>query len=223
MILDVSISMHFHNFNMHFLLIVPQLMNLWKHCTFNFTFFLNSLFKVICCFWRVYQILLWDKAIHNFWRVNFQFGLNSRVFLLRQLLYSHSRNNLGACFEKGWFEQSSVKIKHVFGEIIGKLLEINWSVVVSSNLARVDTNSCIFFQKSAKWTGREGSLQCSEPVFSVCPSGKDKIALISVPMCGSCHIWNVLIAVKYWNCCQTFDVYILFAIWMGPIRSKLIY
>ena len=113
------------------------------------------------------------------------------------ILYSHSLNNIGACFEKGWFNTGSVEIKHVFGEIIGKLLEINWSVVVSSNLARVDTNSCIFFQKSTKWTGREGSLQCSKPVFSVCPSGKDKIALISVPMCGSCHVLNVLIGVEY--------------------------
>ena len=42
-------------------------------------------------------------------------------------------------------------------------------------------------------------------------------------MCGSCHIWNVLIGVKYWNCCQTLDGYILLAIWMEPIRSKLIY
>ena len=31
-------------------------------------------------------------------------------------------------------------------------------------------------------------------------------------MCGSCHIWNVLIGVEYWNCRQTLDVYLLFAI-----------
>ena len=42
-------------------------------------------------------------------------------------------------------------------------------------------------------------------------------------MCGSCHIRNVLIGVEYRNCRRTLDVYLLFAIWMGPIQSKLIY
>ena len=31
-------------------------------------------------------------------------------------------------------------------------------------------------------------------------------------MCGSCHIQNILIGVEYQNCCQTLDVYLLFAI-----------
>ena len=39
-------------------------------------------------------------------------------------------------------------------------------------------------------------------------------------MCGSCHIRNVLIGVKYKNCRGTLDVYLLFAIWMGQIQSK---
>ena len=42
-------------------------------------------------------------------------------------------------------------------------------------------------------------------------------------MCGSCHIRNVLIGVEYQNCCQTLGVYLLFAIWIGQIESKLIY
>jgi len=42
-------------------------------------------------------------------------------------------------------------------------------------------------------------------------------------MCGSCHIQNVPIGVEYQNCHQTLDVYLLFAIWMGQIQSKLIY
>ena len=40
---------------------------------------------------------------------------------------------------------------------------------------------------------------------------------------GSCHIRSVLIAIEYQNCRQTLDVYLLFAIWMGQIQSKLIY
>ena len=32
-----------------------------------------------------------------------------------------------------------------------------------------------------------------------------------IVMCGSCHIGNVLIGVEYRNCCQTLDVYLLFA------------
>ena len=42
-------------------------------------------------------------------------------------------------------------------------------------------------------------------------------------MCGSSRIRNVLIGVKYRNCRWTLDVYLLFAIWMGQIQSKLIY
>ena len=40
---------------------------------------------------------------------------------------------------------------------------------------------------------------------------------------GSSHIQIVLIGVEYRNWCRTLDVYLLFAIWMGQIQSKLIY
>ena len=40
---------------------------------------------------------------------------------------------------------------------------------------------------------------------------------------GSSHIQSALIGVKYRNCRPTLDVYLLFAIWMGQIQSKLIY
>ena len=39
-------------------------------------------------------------------------------------------------------------------------------------------------------------------------------------MCGSCHIQNVLIGIKYQNCSQTLDVYLLLAICMGQIQSN---
>ena len=42
-------------------------------------------------------------------------------------------------------------------------------------------------------------------------------------LCGSCHVQNVLIDVEYRNCRRTLDVYLLFAVWMGPIQSKLIH
>ena len=42
-------------------------------------------------------------------------------------------------------------------------------------------------------------------------------------MSGSSHIRNVLIVVEYRNYHRTLDVYILFAIWMDQIQSKLIY
>jgi hypothetical protein len=42
-------------------------------------------------------------------------------------------------------------------------------------------------------------------------------------MPGSSHIRSVLTVVKYQNCCRTLDVYLLFAIWMGQIQSKMIY
>ena len=42
-------------------------------------------------------------------------------------------------------------------------------------------------------------------------------------MCGSSHIWSVRIGVKYRNCHQTLDVYLLVAISIGQIHSKPIY
>ena len=42
-------------------------------------------------------------------------------------------------------------------------------------------------------------------------------------MSSSSHIRSVPIGVEYRNCCQTLDGYLLFAIWMGQIQSKLIY
>ena len=39
----------------------------------------------------------------------------------------------------------------------------------------------------------------------------------------SSHIQSVVIGVKCRNCCRTLDVYLLFAFWMGPRQSKLIY
>jgi hypothetical protein len=42
-------------------------------------------------------------------------------------------------------------------------------------------------------------------------------------MSGSSHIPSVLIGVKYRNCRRSLDVYLLFAIWMWQIQSKLIY
>ena len=39
----------------------------------------------------------------------------------------------------------------------------------------------------------------------------------------SSHVQSVVIRVKYRNCRRTLDVYLLFALWMGQIQSKLIY
>ena len=41
-------------------------------------------------------------------------------------------------------------------------------------------------------------------------------------MRGSSHIRSVLIGVEYRNWCQTVDVYLCFAIWIGQIQSKLL-
>ena len=42
-------------------------------------------------------------------------------------------------------------------------------------------------------------------------------------MSGSSHIRSVLISVEYRNCRRTLDVYLLFAILLGQIKSKLNY
>ena len=41
-------------------------------------------------------------------------------------------------------------------------------------------------------------------------------------MSGSSHIQSVLIGVEYRNCRRTYDVYLLFAILLGQIKSKII-
>ena len=40
-------------------------------------------------------------------------------------------------------------------------------------------------------------------------------------MSGSSHIQSVLIGVKYLNWCRTMDVYLLFAILLGQVKSKV--
>jgi hypothetical protein len=42
-------------------------------------------------------------------------------------------------------------------------------------------------------------------------------------MSGSSHIRCVLIGAEHRNCHRTLAVYLLFAVWMGQIQSKLIY
>ena len=46
---------------------------------------------------------------------------------------------------------------------------------------------------------------------------------VIVYQCVVHDIQNVLIGIEYQNCCRSLDVYLLFAIWMGQIQSKLIY
>jgi hypothetical protein len=42
-------------------------------------------------------------------------------------------------------------------------------------------------------------------------------------MSGSSHIRSALIGIKYQNYRQNLNVYLLFAVWMGQIQSKLIH
>ena len=42
-------------------------------------------------------------------------------------------------------------------------------------------------------------------------------------MSGSSHIQSVLIGVEYRNCRRTLDVYLIFAIHLGQIKSKVNY
>ena len=42
-------------------------------------------------------------------------------------------------------------------------------------------------------------------------------------MCGSSHFHSVQIGIEYRNCHQTLDVYLIFAILLGQIKSKLNY
>ena len=70
---------------------------------------------------------------------------------------------------------------------------------------------------------------CQPHVQSFCPfisssqSPCNKVLCWALFLCGSCHISSFLIGVEYWNCRQPLDVYLLFAIWIGQIQSKLIY
>ena len=48
------------------------------------------------------------------------------------------------------------------------------------------------------------------------------ILKLTVFLSGSSHIQSLLIGVEYRNCRQTLDVYLLFAIRMGQIQSKLL-
>ena len=47
------------------------------------------------------------------------------------------------------------------------------------------------------------------------------VPLESLLMCGSCHIRSVLIGIDYYYFCRIWDVYLLFTILLGQIKSKL--
>ena len=53
------------------------------------------------------------------------------------------------------------------------------------------------------------------------PSSSHIQSAFSYVMSGSSHIGSVLIGLKYRNCCQTLDAYLLFAILLGQIKSKI--
>ena len=52
--------------------------------------------------------------------------------------------------------------------------------------------------------------------------GRRTLHFVSIKSCSS-HIQSVLIGIKYRDCRQTLDAYLLFAIWMWQIQSKLIF
>ena len=63
-------------------------------------------------------------------------------------------------------------------------------------------------------------VRCSQQIHPIFGSGG---WVFWSTMSGSSHNQSVLICVEYRNYCQTLDVYLLFAIWLGQVQSKLIY
>ena len=59
-----------------------------------------------------------------------------------------------------------------------------------------------------------------QKLVTLVAKGKNKYIYL---MSGSSHIRSVLIVVEYRNCRRTLDVYLLFAILLGKIKSKLNY
>ena len=66
-------------------------------------------------------------------------------------------------------------------------------------------------------------LKTNTVTLSVNPVSDSGHRNTNLPISCSSHNQSVLIGVKYCNCLQTLDVYLLFAVWVGQIKSKLIY
>ena len=68
----------------------------------------------------------------------------------------------------------------------------------------------------------KSSTETTDKTITFEPYSGDNHSPVSF-MSGSSHIQSVLIGVEYQNCCRTLDLYLLIAIWMGQIQSKLTY
>jgi len=82
----------------------------------------------------------------------------------------------------GCGQEKTIAIKKAFAQIFEDLQKISWHIIISTDIGKIDTNSCIFLRKivvvderKVKKLHREGN------IFTFSPSGHSNILLLDVP------------------------------------------
>ena len=73
-------------------------------------------------------------------------------------------------------EEESIKISRALALVVEKLQGLSWSLVTSTDVAKINTNSCLFFQKIKMETPSSNGR-----IFTFAPSSNSDILLIDVP------------------------------------------
>ena len=73
-------------------------------------------------------------------------------------------------------EEKAIKIKRTLALVVERLQGLSWSLVTSTDVAKKNTNSCLFFRKIKMET-----LSSNGKIFTFAPSSNSDILLVDVP------------------------------------------
>ena len=83
----------------------------------------------------------------------------------------------GFPFIRNWDgEEKSIRISRALALVVEKLQGLSWSLVTSTDVAKRDTNSCLFFRKIKMETPTSKGR-----IFTFAPSSNSNILLVDVP------------------------------------------
>ena len=87
----------------------------------------------------------------------------------------------GFPFVRNWTsEEKSIKISRALALVVEKLQGLSWNLVTSTDVAKTNTNSCLFFQK-IKMETSSSNYASNGRIFTFAPSSSSNILLIDVP------------------------------------------
>ena len=96
----------------------------------------------------------------------------------------------GSPFTRIEREEKSIRICRALALVVEKLQGLSWNLVTSTDVAKTNTNSCLFFRKIKMETP-----SLNGRIFTFAPSGGSNILLVDVYRDGDCsgcpgHSWS---------------------------------